>query len=309
MTPSKDIVLLAGTANAPFARRLAKELKQPLGTAEVITFSDQETHVVIKEKLKGKDIYLVQPTSMPANKTLMELLIMAHAVKGQRPKRITAVMPFFGYRRQEKLTRPGESLTFQLVAKLLKTAGVDRVLVIDLHKHRSVRFFKEANVTCKELRAFEVVVEYFKKKKLENFVVLAPDKGGIPEAERYASALGVPLVKAYKHRTKVDQVTFDRMEGEVEGKNVLITDDEINTAGTLMGVVDILKKKKAHNIYFACTHGVLSGPAIQRLAQSRIKQIVITDSIYLPPKKRLKKIKVLSVAPLFAETIAQWARK
>lgn len=308
---SQKPLLFSGSANPAFARKLAKSLDISLGKVIITPFSDEETRVIVQEDVRGRDVYVVQPTSTPANQYIMELLLLVHALRQMKPKRITAIMPFFGYRRQEKISTPGECLTFELVAKLLKIAGVSRVAVIDLHKHRSARFFKAVNIQSKELRVFDLFVDYFKKKHLENFVVLAPDKGGIPESERYARALNVPLVKAYKHRTiqRPDEVMFDSFEGEVAGKNILIIDDEINTAGTLMGVVDILKKQKARNVYFACTHGVLSGPAIERLEKSRIRQVVITDSIFLPPQKRLKKIHVLSVAPLFADVIHQWSKR
>lgn len=309
--PSHQLPLIfSGSANKPFARKLVKELSLKLGKVEMIKFSDSETRVIIEEKVQGRDVYVVQSTSAPTNEQIMELLLMVHAIKALKPARITAVMPFFGYRRQEKVTHEGESLAFQLVALLLKTAGVSRVLVMDLHKHRSARFFKEAGIVHKELRAFDVFVKYFKKKKLENFVVLAPDKGGIPESERYAQALGIPLVKVYKHRSRhrPDEVSFDRMEGDVEGKNILIIDDEINTAGTLVGIAEMLKNKGAcQNIYFAATHGVLSGRAIERLSHAHLRQVVITDSIYCPAKKRLKKIKILSVTPLFADVMRQWS--
>ncbi len=303
-------VILSGIAHKPFARKLARELGLPLGRVRTYRFSDQEAHVVIYDDLKGKDIYIVQPTSAPVNETLMELLLTAHAAKSMKPKRITAVMPFFGYRRQEKQTRPGEALSFELVAKMLKAAGVSRVLVIDLHKHRSAKYFKQAGIVCKELRAFEVIVDYFKKKRqLENFVVLAPDKGSIPESERYAKALNVPLVRVYKRRNRRDEITVTRVEGCVEGKNVLIIDDEVNTAGTLCGVVDIIKERKAKNIYVACTHAVLSGPAKDRLQKARIRQVVVTDTVWIPPKKRIKKIKILSVVPLFAEQLEKWMKR
>lgn len=307
MSGKKQPIIFSGRSNQPFARKLAKELGLALGSIEIATFSDLETHAIVHEQVKGREVFVVQSTSMPANERIMELFIMTNAIRSMKPKRITAVMPFFGYRRQEKVVQLGESHTFQLMARLLKTAGISRVLVIDLHKHRSTKYFKEAGIIVKELRAFDVIVEYFKKKKLENFVVLAPDKGGIPESQRYAKALQVPLVCVYKHRAKRDQIVIDRFEGDVEGKNVLIIDDEINTAGTLVGVVDQLKKKKARLIYFASTHAVLSGPAVERLAQSPIKQVVVTDTIQLEPSKRLQKITVLSVAPLFAEVLKKWS--
>lgn len=308
---NKPPIILAGRESKTFARKIAQELGLHLGKVEIATFSDSETHVIIREDLKGRDVYLVQATPAPSNDNVMELLLMAHAAKSQRPKRITAVMPFFGYRRQEKVTVEGEALSFQLVAKMMKAAGIKRVLTIDLHKHRSTKFFKDVGIVSKELRAFPVIVEYLKKKKLENFVVLAPDKGSIPESTKYAKALDVPLVKFYKHRSlrKRDEVRIDRFEGEVKGKDIIIIDDEINTAGTLMGVVEVLKKEKARNIYFACTHGVLSGPALTRLSKSRIRQVIITDTIFLEPVKRLKKMKILTVTDLFAEQIAKWWKK
>lgn len=232
--------------------------------------------------------------------------MLVEAASRQKPKRITVVVPFMPYRRQEKITQVGESLTFDLVARMLKVAGAHRVLTIDLHKHRSRRFFEAVNISCSELRAFPVIVDYFKKKgSIANFVVVAPDKGSIPESEKYAHALRVPLVKFFKHRAKRDQIIVDRFEGEVKGKNVLIIDDEVNTAGTLQGVVGVLKKNGARSVYFACTHGVLSGPAIERLSHSRITQVIITDTIPLRGIA-LPKLKVLSVAPLFAERIKKW---
>lgn len=306
---TQHIMLLSGTAHPAFAHSLAQELGAKVGAMDLFRFSDDETHVIIKEDLAGQDVYLVQPTSAPANDHIMELLMMAHAARAQHAQRITAVMPFFGYRRQEKTVKPGESLTFELIAQLLKAAGVDRILAIDLHKHRSTRFFDAVGLEWKELRAFDVICEYFKQKELSDVVVLAPDKGGLPESERYAQALGVPLVKATKHRSTRDQVVFDHFEGDVKGKNVLIVDDEINTAGTLIGVVDILKQQNAQDIYFACTHAVLSGPAIERLNASPLKEVVVTDTIALPAEKKIDKIVVLSVVPQFAAAIREWSQK
>ncbi len=311
MSSKEAPIILSGRSNKPFARRVAKELGLKLGKVAIHTFSDKETQVIVKEDCQGRDVYIVQPTSIPANENIMELLLITHALKNMKPKRITAVMPFFGYRRQEKITTEGEALAFDLVAKLMRAAGIQRVLTIDLHKHRSAKYFQSAGIVSKELRAFDYIIEHFKKEKLKDFVVLAPDKGSVPESEKYAKALDVPLVKVYKHRSfhRRDKVAFDKFEGEVKRKNVLIIDDEINTAGTLIGVVALLKKRKAKNIYFACTHAVLSGPAIERLEKSRIKEVIITDSIFLPSKKRLKKIHIVSVAPLFAEMIAKWSKR
>ncbi len=173
---------------------------------------------------------------------------------------------------------------------------------MDLHKHRSKRFFKFQR---KELRAFPVIIERLKKKKLENFVLVAPDKGSMPESKRYARELNIPLVKAYKTRKKHDEAIISKIVGDVKGKDVIIVDDEINTAGTLTGVVDKLKSLKVRNIYFACTHPVLSGPALERLQRARIREVIVTNTIYLPVEKRLKKIKILSVDKLFAKAILE----
>ena len=242
----KKIVLFSGRANQPLARKIAKELGLKLSEIQIEKFSDQETHIVTRQKVRGKHVFLVQSTGMPANENIMELLIMADALKDLKPKRITAVIPFFGYRRQEKQREDGESLTFALIARLLKAAGITKVIVMELHKHRSAKFFREQRIACTELSAFDEMIRYLRRKKLENFVVLAPDKGSMPGSKKYARELDVPLVYAKKYRDpkKKDRVEFGRFVGKVKDKNILIIDDEINTAGTLMGVVDILKRKK-----------------------------------------------------------------
>lgn len=297
-----DKVLVTGTSNQPLAKKIAKELNLSLGKVTVKEFSDGETYVNIEEDLADKLVYILQSGSNPANHNLMQLLAMIHAAKHRRPKKIIAVVPFYPYRRMEKIVEPGEALMFELVADMLYAAGVDKIICMDLHKHRSKRFFKFQR---KELRAFSVLINYFQRKKLDNFVVVAPDKGSMPESKRYARELGVPLVKAFKTRKKHDEAIIKRIEGDVEGKDVLIVDDEVNTAGTLCGVVDKLKQLKVRNIYFGCTHAVLSGPAIERLDQAKIKEVILTDTIYLPKDKHIPKFKVLTVAHLFAQAIAE----
>ncbi|MBU0731279.1 ribose-phosphate pyrophosphokinase [Patescibacteria group bacterium] len=300
MNNSKNIYLFSGNSNKPLARKVARLLDIKLGKSIIKKFSDGETYVQINEDVKNKKVYVMQSGSNPSNDNLMEMLIMVHALKAMEPKKIIAIIPFFPYRRMEKTVEAGESLTFELVADLLKEAGVDKAIVLDLHKHRSKRFFKFQR---KELLAYPVIISRLLKKKLDNFVIVAPDKGSMPECKKYSAELGVPIVKAYKHRKVHDKVIIKKMVGEVKGKDVIIIDDEINTAGTLVGVVNELKKKKARNIYFACTHAVLSGPAIDRLKKAKLREVLVTDSIYLPPKKQLPKIKVISVAPLIAEAI------
>ncbi|MFA5995005.1 MAG: ribose-phosphate pyrophosphokinase [Patescibacteria group bacterium] len=293
-------IIFSGKSNALLAKRIAKVLDCKIGKATVKQFSDGETYVNIEEDIKDKNVYIVQSGSDPVDHHLMELLIMVHAAKHLQPHKLVAVIPFYPYRRMEKIVEPGESLTFQLVADLLHAAGVDKVICIDLHKHRSKRFFRFQR---KELRAFPVIVNYFKQKALHNFVVVAPDKGSMPESKRYARELNVPLVKSFKTRKKHDQAIIKRLEGDVKNKNIIIVDDEINTAGTLVGVVEKLKQEGAQDVYFACTHPVLSGPAIERIQHESLKEIIVTDTIELPVNKQIAKIKILSVAELFATAI------
>lgn len=299
---SKEIVVLSGRANLPLAKKIAKELGVNLGKMEVKQFSDGETYVHIDEALQDKYVYVIQSGSYPANHYLMEYLAILQAAKSLKPKKLVAVVPFFPYRRMEKTMKPGESLTFELVANLLNVTGIDKIICMDLHKHRSKRFFKFQR---KELQAFPMIIERMRQKKLQNFVVVAPDKGSMPTSKRYARELNVPLVKSFKTRRKHDEAIIKRLEGDVRGKDVIIIDDEVNTAGTIVGVVDKLKQEGARNIYFACTHAVLSGPAIERLQSARLREVIVTDTIDLPEEKRIGKIKIVSIAKLFADAITE----
>lgn len=306
---SNPPILLSGRANSAFARKLAKKLNLSLGSVDIATFSDSETHVVVHEDCAGSDVYIVQSLSMPANENVMELLLMVHAVAALRPRRITAVVPFMAYRRQEKITQSGEALAFQLIAKLLYTAGCRRILTIDLHKHRSSRFFKEVGMVNRELRAFDILAEHLKTQDLRDTVLVAPDKGSIPESERYAKVLHIPLVKVYKRRTQRDHVIIDRIEGNVVGKNILLIDDEINTAGTLVSVITLLQKKQnIEHASIVCTHGIFSGAALEKLTHPAIRQIILTDTIALPTRQRLPTMTTVSVAPLFAAVLRRWMK-
>jgi ribose-phosphate pyrophosphokinase len=305
--PSESVIL-HGRAQPEFAKQLATTLEWALIPVNAETFADGETHIVIEGSVSGKDVYIVQSTSYPANDTLMELLLLTEAAVAEGATRITAVMPFFGYRRQEKRSKPGEALSFALVAKLLKTAGIDRVMVMDLHKHRSRKFFEEAGVECVELAAFPVFIDYLIQKDRTNLMVLAPDKGSVPSSADYAQRLGIPMIVANKTRSMEtkDTVSFEDMIADVEGKDILIIDDEINTAATLVGVVDMMNARGAKTITVGCTHAVLSPPAIDRMQHAGITECMITDTIAQPKEKQLPLFQTLSVVPLFAEALKNW---
>ena len=298
----KNIVLLTGTSNEALAKKIAKELDLKLGKVVIKHFSDGETYVNVEEDVNNKKVYFIQSGSYPTNENLMELLIMLHALKKNNlhPKKVIAIVPFYPYRRMEKTVEIGESLTFELVADLLKTAGIDKIICMDLHKHRSKRFF---NFQRRELFAMPLLVEYLKKKDLSNMVIVAPDKGSMPESKKYSRALNIPIVKAYKKRKKHDEAIIKKIVGEIKNKDVIIIDDEVNTAGTLESVVKAIKEKGARDIYFACTHAVLSGPAMERLKSAPIKEVIVTDTINIPEEKMIDKLKIISVAGLFAEAI------
>ena len=301
-------VILHGRSHPEFAQKLATALEWPIIPVNAGTFADSETHVVIEGDVAKKDVYIVQSTSYPTNDNLMELLLLVEAAAFAGASRITAVMPFFGYRRQEKRSIPGEALSFSLVAKLLKTAGVNRVMVMDLHKHRSRKFFEEVDIECIELAAFPVFIDYLIQKDRTNLMILAPDKGSVPSSADYAQRLGIPMIVANKTRstTTKDTVSFEDMVADVKGKDILIIDDEINTAATLAGVVNMMNARGAKTITVGCTHAVLSEPAIERMRGAGITECLITDTIAQPKEKQLPLFQTLSVIPLFAEALKDW---
>lgn len=307
MSMKKPFVIISGSSHPRFAEALATELGVGLGQVDIATFSDSETHVTVHADVHGKEVFIVQSGYAPTNDRLVELLLLCEAVWHKKPKRITVVLPFMPYRRQEKQTHTGEALAFDVVARVLRAVGVKRILTIDLHKHRSRQFFKAQGMSCTELRAFSLFSDYFSTQMDTNqTVVVAPDKGSVPESERYARALNIPLVKFFKRRTQRDTVVVDGFEGSVDGKHVLIIDDEINTGGTLIGVVRMLKEHGARDIIFACTHAVLSGAAVERLSSSSLKRVIVSDTI--PQRSSLPIQTTLSVVPLFAERIRRWTQ-
>lgn len=264
------------------------------------TFSEGEIRIKIEENVRGKDVFVVQSTCPPPNKNLMELLILIDALKRASAKRITAVLPYFGYARQDRKDQPRVPITAKLVANLITTAGADRVLTVDLHAGQIQGFF---DIPMDHLYAVTTFVGYFKALKVKNIVAVSPDVGGIKMARAYAKRLESPLAIVDKRRISPEDAEAVNILGEVRGKNALIIDDLVTTAGSLVEAAAALKKAGAKDVYAAITHPVLSGPALKRISSSPIKRLFVTNTIPVEDGKKHKKIKVLSIAPLLAEAI------
>ncbi len=295
-----QLKIFAGNANPELAKKIAKFLKVPVGKALVTTFSEGEVRVKIEEDVRGRDVYLVQPTCPPTNNNLMELLIMIDAMRRASARRITAVMPYFGYARQDRKDQPRVPITAKLVANLLTTAGADRILTMDLHASQIQGFF---DIPMDHLFAVKTMVDYFEKKKIKNLVVASPDVGGIKMARAYAKRLGANLAIVDKRRIDDKHAEVMNILGEVKGKNIVIVDDLVSTASSICEASSALKKAGALKIFAAISHPVLSGPAIERIGNSSIEEFVVTDSIPIDEKKKIPAIKVLSVAALLGEAI------
>lgn len=294
------VTIFTGNAHPTLAKDICKYLNVPLAEAEVKRFSDGETRVKIIDNVRGKDVFVIQPTSSPANENLMELFIMIDAIRRASPKRITAVLPYFGYARQDRKDQPRVPITAKLVANLLDRSGADRVLTIDLHAGQIQGFF---DVPLDNLYAVRIFEQYFKQKNLKDIVIVSPDVGGIKMARAYAKKFGAGLAIVDKRRISDTQAEAMHIMGEVAGKNVILVDDIVATAGSLTEAAAALKKNGAKDIYVAVTHGVLCGPAMERLAKADIKELVVTDTIPLSEDRMLPMITQLSVASLLGEAI------
>ena len=285
-----NLLIFSGNANKRLTSDICKFLKVKLADAAVDHFSDGEIRVKINENVRGHDVFVVQPTCTPSNDNLMELLILIDALKRASAQRITAVLPYFGYARQDRKDQPRVPITAKLVANLLTIAGADRVLTIDLHAGQIQGFF---DIPLDHLFAFTILTEYIKKLKLnDELVIVSPDVGGIKTARAFA-----------KRRVDDKHAEVMHIMGDVKGKNAVIVDDMVATAGSLVEAVDAIKKAGAKDVYAAITHAVLCGPAIERLKKSHLKELVVTDTIPLAKEKMLKNIKVLSVASILGEAI------
>lgn len=296
----KNIKIFCGNSHPALAMQIASALGLPLGKASVNTFSDGEISVSIGESVRGSDVFLVQSTCEPVNNNLMELLIMIDAAKRASAGRITAVIPYFGYARQDRKARSREPITAKLVANLITSAGADRVLTMDLHCMQIQGFF---DIPLDNLIGGPTLYNYFKPKVDDNFVVVSPDIGSVSRARKVAARMDAKMAIIDKRRPKANVMEVMNIIGEVEGKNCLMVDDMIDTAGTIVQGAKALKDAGAKEIYACCSHGVLSGPAIDRLAASPISELAILDTINIPQEKMLPIFKIISTAPIFASAI------
>ena len=292
--------LIAGNANKSLALEVAKHLNVKLTPVDIHKFNDGEIYVRILESVRGCNVFIIQPTSPDANLHLMELLIMVDALKRASPKRITAVMPYFGYSRQDRKTKPREPITAKLVAKLLEAAGVDRVMTFELHVPQVQGFF---DIPSDNLDLIPLHAENILNKKLKDIVIVAPDVGSAARARSLARVIHAPIAIVDKRRPEQGIAKVEHIMGDVKNKTAILVDDIIDTAGTITESVSMLKKYGAKDIYVLATHPVLSGSAIKRLQKSPIKEIFVTNTIELPKEKEIKKIKIISIAPLLSETI------
>jgi ribose-phosphate pyrophosphokinase len=295
------LALFSGNAHPELAKSIARYLKIKVSDALVDRFSEGEIRVKINENVRGKDVFVVQPTCPPPNENLMELLTMMDALKRASAYRITAVIPYFGYARQDRKDQPRVPITAKLVANLLTVAGADRVLTVDLHAGQIQGFF---DIPVDHLLAVGVFIDYFSGLKFKDITVVSPDVGGIKMARAYAKRLGADLAIIDKRRKSPDSTEVMHILGEVKGRNAIIVDDLIATGSSLFEAVQTLKEAGAKSIYAAITHGVLSGPALERLDKSNdLKELIVSDSIPIADEKKHSRIKVLSLADLLGEAI------
>ncbi len=287
-------------ANRKLAAEMAQLLGCELGKCSVSRFSDGEIHMNIEESVRGSEVYVVQSTSQPGNEYIMELLIMIDALKRASARRINVVIPYYGYARQDRKARSREPITAKLIADLLEKAGATRVVTMDLHAPQIQGFF---DIPVDQLLGVPILSQYFENKGLEDIVVVAPDNGGVVRARKMANRLDAPIALIDKRRPEANVAEIMNIVGNIEGKNAIIIDDLIDTAGTITLAANALIEKGAKAVYACCTHPVLSGLAISRIEASPIKELVVTNTIELPEEKLINKITTLSVAPLLVEAI------
>ncbi|CAJ1004605.1 MULTISPECIES: ribose-phosphate diphosphokinase [Bacillales] len=287
-------------ANRQLAKEIAEHIGVPLGNAEAVRFSDGECQIKLNESVRGCDVFVIQPTCAPVNEHLMELLVMVDALKRASAKSINVVIPYYGYARQDRKARARDPITAKLVANLIETAGAHRVITMDLHATQIQGFF---DIPVDHLLGVPILGKYFAEKGLQDIVVVSPDHGGVTRARRLAERLEAPIAIIDKRRPEPNVAEVMNIVGNIEGKTAIIIDDIIDTAGTITLAANALVEAGARDVYACCTHPVLSGPAIQRINDSKISELVVTNTIPLSQDRMIDKIKVLSVAPIIGEAI------
>jgi len=291
-------MIFSGTSNPELSEEIAKYLDQPLSQATINRFSDGEISVKISESVRGKDIFIIQPTSAPANDNLMELLIMTDALKRSSANSITAVVPYYGYARQDRKAAPRVPITAKLVANLMESAGITRMVTVDLHASQIQGFF---DIPVDNLYGAILFMDYIRAKKFENPVIASPDIGGVARARYFANKLGLDMVIVDKRREKANESEVMNIIGDVKGKDIILIDDMVDTAGTMVKAASALKKLGATSVMACCTHPVLSGPAYERIEEGDLDELVVANTI--PMGKTSSKIKMLSTAPMLGEVI------
>jgi len=292
-------MLFSGTANEELATEVSQYLDQPLSKAKITKFSDNEINIKIEESVRGKDVFIIQPTSAPVNFNLMELLIMVDALKRSSARSITAVVPYYGYARQDRKAEPRVPISAKLVANLMETAGITRVVTVDLHASQIQGFF---DIPVDNLYGAVLFNDYVKAKNLPNPIVASPDIGGVARARYFAKTMGLDMVIVDKRREVANESEVMNIIGDVEGKDVIMIDDMVDTAGTMVKAAAALKVKGATSVMACCTHPVLSGPAFERIENGELDELVVTDTIPIK-NNSCSKIKVLSTAKMLGEVI------
>lgn len=297
---NRKLKIFAGNANPELARQIADYLGVSVGAAKVTRFSDGEINVDIDESVRGADAFVIQPTSYPVNENVVELLIMIDALRRASARRITAVLPYYGYARQDRKVRARAPITAKLLANLIVAAGARRVVTMDLHAGQIQGFF---DIPVDHLPGVPILAEYILNMGLKDIAVVSPDLGGVTRARDLSYRIGASLAIIDKRRPEPNVSEVMNVIGDIEGKTVVMTDDIIDTAGTIVNGAMALLERGAKEVYACCTHPVLSGPAIERIQNSPIKELIVTNTIALPQEKKMEKIRVLSVAPLMGEAI------
>ena len=297
---NSNLKVFSLNSNKELAEQIAKHIGVGLGKCSVDRFSDGEVQINIEESIRGCDVFIIQSTSFPVNEHIMELLIMIDALKRASAKTINIVIPYYGYARQDRKARSREPITSKLVANLLETAGATRVITLDLHAPQIQGFF---DIPIDHLMGVPILSDYFETKGLKDIVIVSPDHGGVTRARKMADRLKAPIAIIDKRRPRPNVSELMNIIGNIEGKTAILIDDIIDTAGTITLAANALVENGASEVYACCTHPVLSGPAIERIQNSNIKELVVTNSIVLPEEKKIDKVHELSVAPLIEEAI------